>query len=155
MATSATRQSPQTLNCALRQQRHIFNKWLKLLKHTAGVWSLPAKWWCSTEEQKLCRHVWGVNTDHNDIQRKAAESSKSDLNKPLQLWILTCGLWTNHCRLSICFSWLPQIDCKLPQMVTLRHLFIFLVTVVSVLSVYIWFCQNIICIPPLHDVSHE
>lgn len=62
--------------------------------------------------------MWGVNTDHNDIQTKAAQSSKSGPNKPLQLWIPICGLWANHFSLSICFSWLLQIDCKLPQMVT-------------------------------------
>lgn len=73
---------------------------------------------CCSEEQKLRRHVWGVNTDPNDIQTKAAQSSKSGPNKPLQLWIPICGLWTNHYSLSICFSWLPQIDCKWLQMVT-------------------------------------
>lgn len=62
-------------------------------------------------------HVWGVNPNHNDIQTKAAQSSKSGPNKPLQLWIPICGLRTNHYSLSICFSWLPPIDCKLWQMV--------------------------------------
>lgn len=56
--------------------------------------------------------------NQNDIQTKAAQSSKSGPNKPLQLWIPICGLWTNHYSLSICLFWLPQIDCKLPQMVT-------------------------------------
>lgn len=98
----------------------------------------------------VCEVLTQIRIIFCDIQTKTAESSKSGPNQPLQIWIPICGLWTNHYSLSLRFSWRLQIDCKLEKIVMHPDTPTFIY-----FSCDTRFCQNIICISPQHDVSHE
>lgn len=139
-ATPATRQSPQ--KSASKQSLHTFNKWLKPLntcQECCGC--LPSI--------VLHQSGWSVNTDHNDF---LWYTNKNGL---FQLWISICG-----CEQITPASRFASLGCnslKLAKIVVRfdTKIFLFFVTVVSVCSIYIRFCQNTVCIVPLHDVSHE